>query len=448
MLPRDHWLSRLLGLAAAPSGTFVAERPLPEPEAEHEAGDLLQGRRSWRLVERIGSGAYGTVWRAEGEGEIAAVKVLSPRLRHRTRLDALRRELSSLLAVVDRSVPEVLDWQLDAALPFVVIEHFAGGSLDARLAREGALADEALLPLLETLLMALSAARRACLLHLDIKPQNVLLRADGSFALADFGTAQAELAEAELTGGIARGSRGYRAPEQGRPDGKVDHRSDLFGAAATVWAAATGIDLASPRGLRVTAEAVGGAALPPASRFRPSLPRRVDELLVQMLAVDPQARPSDAAEVLTALRALAAEAPPLRGRSLEPEEAAAVRAALVDPLWVWLSTAEGAETPLLRFAPGELLVEEGEASHHVFVLLVGRVRVLRGGLDLALESREGSFLGEVAALTGGPRTARMEALDEVVVMRLDVLALERMVTRHPAVGIRLIHAMADRLAQR
>lgn len=450
MFPRDHWLARLLGRDTAPSGTFVAESQRAPPDApaappEHVAGDLVHGRRDWRLLAPLGAGAYGSVWRAESDGQVAAVKVLSPRLRAPTRLDALRRELSSLLAVAGRSVPDVLDWQLDGDRPFVVLEYFAGGSLDTRLAREGALGDEALVPLLETLLVALSAARRACLLHLDVKPGNVLVRADGSFALGDFGTAEAALADPERTA-HAKGSPGYRAPEQARPDARVDHRSDLFGAAATVWAAATGIDLTSLRGQRLVREAPDGVALPPASRFRPSLPRRIDGLLQQMLALAPEARPVDATEVLTALGAFAADTPPSRGEPLDAAATAAVRAGLLDPLWVWVATAE-AEAPLLRFAPGEVLVEAGEASHHVFVLLSGRVRVVRGGLDLAHESREGTFLGEVAALTGGLRTARMEAIDEVVVMRLDVIGLERLVTQHPAVGIRLVHAMADRLAQ-
>ena len=60
--------------------------------------------------------------------------------------------------------------------------------------------------------------------------------------------------------------------------------------------------------------------------------------------------------------------------------------------------------------------------------------------------REGAFLGEVAALTGGVRTAHLSAEDDVVVMLLDLTALEALVTGTPAVGVRLIHAMAQRLA--
>lgn len=94
------------------------------------------------------------------------------------------------------------------------------------------------------------------------------------------------------------------------------------------------------------------------------------------------------------------------------------------------------------------MVDEGESSRHAYVLLRGQVCVVRGGNPLSVEQREGTFVGEVAALTGGPRTARIEAVDGVYALQLDLHALEQLVSNHPAVGMRLIHALADRLAKR
>lgn len=441
----DHWLARLFGLQGAPAGTFTATPPVEASVPPARPGDVVTGRRAYRLVRQLGAGSYGSVFEAEDAGHPVAVKLLSPRLQHKTRLDTLRRELSSMLAVEHPNIPRVVDWQLDGDQPFVVMELFAT-SLEAQLARDGVLPDDQITPLFLALLGALSAARRACVLHLDIKPGNVLLRADGSYALGDFGTAQAALADAEITGRTSRGTRGYQAPEQARPDASaVDARTDLYGAGATLWAALTGIDLSSPRGLRILATHTGPAALPPAAQYRPLISPRVDRLLQSMLAREPQDRPVDPADVIGALQQLSFERPPERGERVSADEAARVRAALLDPLWAFL-LAQG-NPAIYRFAPGALLVDEGEASHHAFVLLQGQVCVLRDGLPLAVERREGAFLGEVAALTGERRMARMEAVDDVVVMRLDVMELERLVTQNPAVGVRLIHAMADRLGR-
>lgn len=445
MPPTPHWLARLFGLQTAPAGTFVASPAEVAPATPRQPGDVLTGRRAYRLTREVGAGSYGAVFEADDAGHPVAIKLLSSRLQQRTRLDTLRRELSSMLAVEHPNIPRVFDWQLEGEQPFVVMELFAT-SLEAQLARDGVLPDEAVLPLFLALLGALGAARRACVLHLDIKPGNVLVRADGSYALGDFGTAQAALADAEITGRTSRGTRGYQAPEQARPGASdVDARTDLYGAGATLWAALTGIDLSSPRGLRILATHVGPATLPPVAQFRPLVSPRIDRLIQSMLAREPEARPVDPADVLAALQQLSSEVPPERGERVSADEAARVRAALLDPLWAFL-LAQG-NPAIFHFAPGGLMVDEGEASHHCFVLLQGQVCVLRGGLPLGVERREGAFLGEVAALTGERRVARMEAVDDVVVMRLDVMELERLVTQNPAVGVRLIHAMADRLAR-
>ncbi|HJN75458.1 MAG TPA: hypothetical protein QGF58_16130, partial [Myxococcota bacterium] len=66
---------------------------------------------------------------------------------------------------------------------------------------------------------------------------------------------------------------------------------------------------------------------------------------------------------------------------------------------------------------------------------------------LATESREGTFLGEVAALTGGTRTATMKAETEVIAHALNASQLEQPVTGNPAIGIRLIRSMAERLGR-
>lgn len=109
-------------------------------------------------------------------------------------------------------------------------------SLDARIAREGTLSVGQLFPLAQALLSALDAAHSANIIHRDVKPANVLFGADGVARLADFGTA---LTAEEAAAGGAAGTRRYMAPEQA--SGSADHRSDVYGAGATLFAALTGV---------------------------------------------------------------------------------------------------------------------------------------------------------------------------------------------------------------
>lgn len=451
----SSWFSRLLGTGDSAADTFKAgHTPAPPPVPLPSEGDIVEGDRRYRIHGPLGEGGYGSVLLAEPLDapdlpDRVAVKLLSPRLAAETRRDTLRRELSSLLAVDHPCIPWVFDWSLDSDTPFVAMAWYRRGSLLDRLEADGMLPDGDLLQLLDDLLSALSAARRAGLLHLDVKPANVLVRDDGGFVLTDFGTSQAAWSEGAQSGPGLRGSRGYAAPEQGRgASGALDLRTDLYGVGATVWAAATGVDLASPRGLGLLSRHRDAPeTLPSVRDLRPSVPATVAGLIDGLLARDPARRPADPATVRSRLRAFREDreaAVAGRGRPLEASEVDAVAEALLDPLWAQVVTSS-AELDLTAFGDGAVLVEQGESSHHAFVLLQGRVRVLRDGAEIATVGREGGFLGEVAALTGGVRTASLHAAGPVVAMVLDLMGLERLVASNPAVGVRLVHTLAERM---
>ena len=99
------------------------------------------------------------------------------------------------------------------------------------------------------------------------------------------------------------------------------------------------------------------------------------------------------------------------------------------------------------YAKGEKIIDEQQPPTHVHFLLRGTVRVSRAGEEIALLSREGTFLGEVATLTGLERTAGMTAVGTVWACVLNAAELERFVTSNPAIGLRVIRDMAHRLSR-
>ncbi|WP_229857525.1 serine/threonine-protein kinase, partial [Streptomyces anandii] len=216
-----------------PSGTPVPESPAaaassgapgPQtPPAAARPGDPGAGRliaERYRLLEKLGHGGMGTVWRARDEAMEREVAVKEPRvpdhLPERERANAferMRREARAAARLDHPAVVGVHDVAVVGGQPWIVMELVRGRSLGAVL-QEGRLdAREAARVGLEVL-GALEAAHAAGILHRDVKPDNILLGRHGRIVLTDFGIAWIE-GETSLTdtGGFV-GSPEYIAPER------------------------------------------------------------------------------------------------------------------------------------------------------------------------------------------------------------------------------------------
>jgi hypothetical protein len=433
----------------------------PGPAPEPAFGSELVGRFRHRLMKPLGRGAFGSVYLARcldhdpqregGPPEALAIKILGEA--KAAAGDLTRRELSALIALSNDRIPRVYDWRLEGERSFVAMEYYPEGSLRDYMRLAGPADEQHVWRLLADLLTALDAAHRASLLHLDIKPANVLLDGKGGFVLTDFGVSQASRVAHGLLP-FSAGTRGYRAPEQslGSFD-EYDLRTDLFGVGATAWAFAAGLNLAERESLLRTdpSEAIYG--LPGLSERRLGCSPELEELLMSLLHLDPRRRPGSAADVLAQVRAAvgrgsfdATTFAASRASRLGPEEIERVVASLVDPVLVELCSRPALRGYFVRFEDGEALCAEGEHSYYAFLLLRGTVAVSRGGSEFTRVSREGSFLGEVATLTSMPRTASLHAAGEVVALVLNAAELERLVTTNPALGLRVIRTLAHRLA--
>jgi hypothetical protein len=320
--------------------------------------------------------------------------------------------------------------------------------------QEGPVAEPIVWRMLEDVLSALDVAHRAAVLHLDIKPANVLLDDAGGFALTDFGVAQYSRMHRGLLP-FSVGTRGYQAPEQkGERFEEYDLRTDLFGLGATAWALATGIHLADREDLVRPGGGEWIYGLPPLSEYRIHCSRELEETVMSMLHIDPERRPGSVAEVMARVRALRSGAPlgPER-RATRPRvpasdaEVEALIASLVDPLLIAICRQPGFRRYFVRFDDGEVLCAEGEHSYDAFLLLRGSVVIERYGREVTRVTGEGNFLGEVATLMSLPRTATMRAAGAVWAMVLNAADLERFVTSNPAMGLRVIRSLARRLSK-
>ncbi len=425
---------------------------LREPKPE----DHLQGRRRYRIERRLGLGGFGTIFLAtcvdrdadepDDPPEQVALKLIRVPSENST-FSLLKQELSALLALRHDRIPRVYDWSLEPPVAFVVTDYFAGGSLEDVAPYVGALDERMAWRLLSDLLAAVNAAHQASILHLDIKPANVLLDGKGGFVLTDFGVSRGSRVSEDVVP-HGTGSPGFQSPEQSDPFGiEVDTRTDLWGVGVTLWRMLVG---ATAWQLPSLSNGVDGQglALPRLSIFRPICDPELEEIVMSLLHTDREARPGGAAEVLARVRARTGDggaAPDAGEHRVSRAEAADVVAGLVDPLWASICSRTDPVRHFARYEDGEALGEEGEDAHYTHLLLQGCVEVERGGRCIDVERREGTFLGEIATLTGQHRTATMRARGTVWTCTFNAAELERFVASNPAVGIRLVRSLAHRL---
>lgn len=252
------------------------------------SGDMVDGR--FELLARLGSGGMGTVWRARDSvlhREVALKAVRHDAAASHSVRERVLREARALARISHPNVVMIHHIIDDDPHPWLVMELVDGVSLQERLA-DGPLAPSEAARLGRQVLAALRAAVAAGIQHRDVKPANILLRADGSAVLTDFGIAALQGSTALTATGELIGSPEYIAPERIRGNDD-DPASDLWSLGLVLYVCVEGI---SPlrRGTTLgTLAAVLDEAVPPPVRSGPLSP-----VLQALLVRDPAARPDAA----------------------------------------------------------------------------------------------------------------------------------------------------------
>ncbi|HEX2144268.1 MAG TPA: protein kinase [Glycomyces sp.] len=207
-------------------------------------GDLVAER--YQLVDLVGKGGNGSVWRAHDivlRREVALKEVfLPPDLPPQERvqlIDRSRREAQIAAGLSHPAVIRVFDVVEHAGLPWIVMELLQARSLAEILMQDGPLQPRVAAKVGLALVGALQAAHDAGIIHRDVKPGNVLISTDGRCVLSDFGAAQMHQVSGGTTPGKVLGSAHYIAPERavGKP---AEPASDVFSLGVTLYAAVEG----------------------------------------------------------------------------------------------------------------------------------------------------------------------------------------------------------------
>src|SRR5216683_1687176 len=258
---------------------------------------VLAGR--YRLGGSLGRGGFSEVRSAEDSvlGRGVAVKLLAGAAGQPDLVRRFDREARALARLSHPNVVAVYDAGLDGPDAYVVMELLTGPSLAELLAGPGPLPVPEAARYARQAAAALAAAHALGIVHRDIKPGNLVLAADGTVKVVDFGIAALSFGTATFTAtGTSLGTPAYLSPEQaaGRPAGPA---SDLYSLGCVLYALLTGSPPFTGDHPVATAAQHLNAAAPPVHERRPDLPPVIDQLLATLLAKDPQDRPPDAATV-------------------------------------------------------------------------------------------------------------------------------------------------------
>ena len=267
------------------------------PSAPPALGDLVLGR--YRLLECLGAGGFGVVWRAHDEllhREVAVKRIpLAPgedgERASREALAAARLAHPAIVALYEACAEE------DA---FYLISELVAGSTLAQLIADGGLSDEEVLEIGVALSCALSHAHARGVIHRDIKPHNVLVpdqpheRAQtqegllGAAKLTDFGGASLAGEDALTRTGDVIGTLAYMAPEQSEGR-EVEEEADLYALALVLYEALSGVNPVRGGTPAATARRIG-RTLPSLERRRRDLPRELTRALDRALLPSPRRR--------------------------------------------------------------------------------------------------------------------------------------------------------------
>jgi serine/threonine protein kinase len=278
---------------------------IPSPLVDHPR---------YRILERIGEGGMGVVYKAEHRvmGRMVALKVLTAGLSsNTTAMDRFRREVRLASRLSHPNIVTAYDADEVGGLHFLVMEFVEGMSLEKLIQKQGLLSVPVACEFIRQAAIGLQHAHEKGMVHRDIKPHNLMLTRTGQIKILDFGLARVANVEGAAPTSMTAmaitqphtvmGTPDFFSPEQAKSVVNVDIRSDIYSLGCTLYYLLAGKPPFEGNGVYAKMIAHFKEPPPELTVARPDAPKKLADVLRKLLAKSPDDRYQTPAEVATAL---------------------------------------------------------------------------------------------------------------------------------------------------
>ena len=269
--------------------------------------DNLIGRRldgRYLIQGLVGVGGMANVYRGVDEktGNAIAVKVLKEEFLDNEELVRRFKNESKAISILDHpNIVKVYDVSVTDRLQYIVMEYVDGITLKEYLKqRGGALTWKETVHFATQVLRALQHAHSKGIIHRDVKPQNIMLLADGSIKMMDFGIARFSRAQSQTVSDKAIGSVHYISPEQAKGD-KTDARTDIYSVGVMLYEMLSGkLPFDGDGAVSIAIMQISDKAKP-LSQVAPNVPQGLCQITEKAMEKEPEKRYQSAREMLEAI---------------------------------------------------------------------------------------------------------------------------------------------------
>ncbi len=291
----------------------------------HLSSELKRAKElgSYRLIERLGTGGMGEVWRAQHRllARPAAIKLMRPEVlggstsgRHTESQARFEREAQATSLLRSPHTIELYDFGVsDDGSFYYVMELLDGFDVDTLIRKFGPLPAARAMYLLRQVCHSIGEAHGQGLIHRDIKPANVYVCRYGRdvdfVKVLDFGLVKSQMDGETLagvsTGHVVRGTPAFLSPEQALANRPLDGRSDIYAIGCLAYWMVTGELVFSGRtAMETVLQHTQIAPVPPSQRTELPIPERLERLILECLAKNPDERPATADDLAVRLTAI------------------------------------------------------------------------------------------------------------------------------------------------
>src|SRR5258706_5753329 len=405
------------------------------------------------LMERLGKGASGTVYRALDtfNGTEVALKVLDAGLFGREGMsDIVRQQFMDETSLAGRlqhpHIACILEAAIDEKSGYIAVEYVPGGDLSRAVLPEELLRTDEVFEIAFKCCGALDYAHRQGIIHRDIKPAN-LMRAEGtSIKIVDFGAAL--LSSAAHTQLQDVGTPSFMSPEQVRSGGTLSFQSDMFSLGVVLFGVFAGTGPFNGKAVQELIMNMVEKDPPLPSAVRPELDHEVDRIVMRMLRKLPEARYRTWADLAIDLADIGRFSVYVK-EITDREKFTALRGfkpmERLDDAEIW----ELVHASFWVRVPAQTIVmTEGDMRAELLLLASGEVKVVKQGRLLNV-LRSGSYLGEMAHVKAGlmPRQATVETITDALIAEFRPDAMKKLsVNCQLQLSLSLLNTVVDRLA--